>query len=63
MFLAVALAFGFEHDRWLAGFLAGVIYGLVVIRTRDIWAACAAHVVTNFLLGVYVLARGAYGFW
>lgn len=62
-FLATMLCFGFEHDRWLAGALAGAVYGWVYLRTRDIWAACFAHVVTNLLLGLYVLATGAYAFW
>jgi uncharacterized protein len=61
--LAVSLCFGLEHDRWLAGIFAGLAYGLLMIRSRDIWAAITAHVVTNFLLGLYVLAIGAYRFW
>ncbi|MFH0953859.1 MAG: CAAX prenyl protease-related protein [Verrucomicrobiota bacterium] len=64
LFLAVALAFGVEHgSRWLVGFAAGIAYGWLAVRTRDLWAACAAHAVTNFLLGLYVLATGSYGFW
>ena len=59
----VSVCFGLEHDRWLAGIFAGLAYGLVAIRTRDIWAAVMAHVVTNLLLGLYVLAVGAYSFW
>ena len=61
--IAVSICFGLEHDRWLAGIVAGLAYGLLAIRTRDIWAAVIAHVVTNLLLGLYVLAMGAYGFW
>ena len=61
--LAVSVCFGLEHDRWLAGAVAGLAYGLVAIRTRDIWAAAVAHIVTNLLLGLYVLAVGAYSFW
>ena len=60
---AVSVCFGLEHDRWLVGIMAGLAYGLLMIRTRDIWAAVAAHGVTNFLLGLYVLAMGAYQFW
>jgi membrane protease YdiL (CAAX protease family) len=61
--LTVSVCFGIEHDRWLAGLMAGLAYGLLMIRTRNIWAAVVAHVVTNFLLGLYVLADGAYQFW
>jgi uncharacterized protein len=63
LFIAIAVLFGLEHDRWLAGIVAGAAYGWLMIRTRDVWAAAAAHGITNFLLGLYVLALGAYGFW
>lgn len=59
----VSVAFGLEHDRWLAGIAAGLAYGFLYVRTRDVWAAILAHVVTNALLGAYVLATGSYGFW
>ena len=63
IFLAVSLVFGLEHNRWFAGLLAGCVYAGLYIRTRDIWAAAVAHVTTNLLLGLYVLACGAYRFW
>ena len=62
-FLIVAAVFGFEHNEWLAGFVAGLAYGWLYVRTRDIWAACFAHAVTNLALGVYVLKTGAFFFW
>jgi hypothetical protein len=62
-FLLTALLFGLEHQRWLVGIAAGVGYGWLYIRTRDLWAVCLAHGVTNFLLGIYVIATGAYAFW
>jgi CAAX prenyl protease-like protein len=63
MFVLTAFLFGLEHNRWLVGLMAGLAYGALYLRTRDIWAAVAAHMVTNFLLGLYVLAAGAYCFW
>jgi len=62
-FWIVVAVFGFEHDRWFAGVLAGAVYGWLAVRTGDIWAAALAHGVTNFLLGVYVVASRQYGFW
>jgi hypothetical protein len=62
-FVLTALVFGLEHEQWFAGILAGAAYGWLYIRTRDIWAAVAAHGITNYLLGWYVLATGAYHFW
>jgi hypothetical protein len=63
MLLAASLVFGLEHDRWLVGALAGLAYGYLVVRTRDLWSAVIAHAVTNFLLACYVLATGSYSFW
>lgn len=61
--LFMALMFSTIHHRWVAAFVCGICYGLLYIRTRDIWAAATAHMVTNFLLGVYVLWSGKYEFW
>jgi CAAX prenyl protease-like protein len=62
-FLLVNLVFGFEHDRWLVGWVAGMAYGWLMWRTRNIWAAALAHGITNYLLGWYVLVTGHYQFW
>ena len=62
--LLVSLVFGLEHSsRWLVGMLAGLAYGLLYIRSRDLGAAITAHITTNFLLGLYVLCSRAYHFW
>ncbi|MDO3378477.1 CAAX prenyl protease-related protein [Geoalkalibacter halelectricus] len=62
-FWLTVLLFGLEHDRWLVGMAAGAAYGWLYLRTRDLWAPICAHVVTNFLLGLYVLLMGAWDFW
>jgi len=62
-FLLTAVLFGVEHDRWLVGILAGLAYGAMAILTRDLWAVGIAHAITNFLLGLYVLATGHHAFW
>lgn len=54
--------FAIEHDRYLVGAVAGVVYGLVFLR-RGLAAAVIAHVVTNLALGVFVLATGRWEFW
>jgi len=63
MFLLTALFFGLEHAQWFAGILAGLAYGWLYLRTRDIWAAVLAHVFTNYVLGWYVIAGGQWSFW
>ncbi|SDL82052.1 hypothetical protein SAMN05660860_01360 [Geoalkalibacter ferrihydriticus] len=62
-FWLTVVLFGLEHDRWLVGMMAGAAYGWLYLRTRDLWAPICAHVVTNLLLGLYVLSAGAWDFW
>lgn len=54
--------FAIEHDRWLVGAVAGVIYGLLYLR-RGLATAIVAHVTTNLVLGLWVLATGQWRFW
>lgn len=61
--LAVSLIFGVEHRRWFVGIIAGLAYGLLYIKTRDIWATSISHVITNMLLGQYVIITESYMFW
>lgn len=62
-FMIMVVFFGVEHDRWLAGMFAGAAYGGLFLLTGDLWAAVVAHVLTNLLLGLYVMRSGQYGFW
>lgn len=63
MLLLISVFFGIEHYEWLAGIICGIAFGLLYIKTRDIWAAIIAHGTTNFLLGLYVVKYSAYQFW
>ncbi|PID78178.1 MAG: CAAX prenyl protease-related protein [Deltaproteobacteria bacterium] len=62
-FVVVSVAFGFEHYRWLPGIFAGILYGLVYIRTKNLFSCVVSHSITNFMLGVYVLYTGYWSFW
>ena len=55
-----SLAFGALHGAWVAGTMAGLIYGLVRLRSDHIGDAIFAHGLTNALLFVYALATGAW---
>jgi CAAX prenyl protease-like protein len=59
----MAVLFGVEHDLWLAGIMAGAAYGLLLARTRNLWACVIAHAVTNLALGVYVLVTHEWYWW
>ncbi len=62
-FWVVALLFAIEHDRWLLGLLAGLIYGALALSRGGLRTGALAHIVTNLLLGIYVITSGQYGFW
>jgi len=60
--ISVAL-FGAEHNQWFAGIIAGLLYTLLLYRTKSLFSCIVAHVVTNSLLGVYVLATQKWQYW
>jgi hypothetical protein len=62
-FFATAAVFGFSHNEWLAGILCGAAYQWLVIRKNRLGDAMTAHAITNFLLGLWVVWRGAWHFW
>ena len=61
--LIASALFAVEHLQWLAGLIAGLAYGWLYIRTRNLWAPIIAHAVTNGLLGAYVVVTGQWSFW
>jgi hypothetical protein len=62
-FVITGLLFGFEHNLWLAGIVAGVAYSLLYIRHSNLWSPILAHAVTNGLLGVWVVRTGNWAYW
>lgn len=62
-FLATSAVFALEHHEWLPGILCGFAYqGLVCWKGR-LGDAMTAHALTNLLLGLWVVGRGAWQFW
>ena len=63
-FFVTSAIFGLMHpDRWLAGILCGLAYQGLVIRKNRLGDAITAHAITNCLLGLWVVWRGAWSFW
>ena len=62
-FIITSVAFGLEHREWLAGILCGFAYQGLVIWKGRLGDAVTAHAITNFLLGLWVVWRGAWQFW
>ena len=62
-FAITTVLFAFEHDRWLAGAIAGAAYNWLYMRSGNLWVPIVAHVVTNAVLGLWVLQTGRWEFW
>lgn len=61
--LITSALFAVEHLQWFAGLIAGLAYGWLYIRTRNLWSPIIAHAVTNGMLGGYVVATRQWSFW
>ena len=62
-FVMVAVLFGLEHNLWLAGILAAVVYNGLYIYTKNLWLPILSHAVTNGLLGIWIVAGHHWEFW
>lgn len=62
-FLVAAVVFGLAHREWLAGVLCAFAYQGLVCWKRRLGDAMTAHAITNFLLGIWVVWKGAWEFW
>jgi CAAX prenyl protease-like protein len=62
-FVISVLLFGFEHNLWFAGIVAGVAYSVLFMRHRTLWSPILAHAVTNGMLGAWVVMTGAWSYW
>lgn len=61
--VVTSLLFGLVHYEWLAGILCGLAYQWLVLRKNRLGDAMTAHAITNFILGIYIVWKGAWGFW
>ena len=62
-FIITVLLFGFEHNLWLAGIVAGAAYSVLYMRHRTLWSPILAHAVTIGLLGIWVVRTGNWSYW
>ena len=62
--LASAVLFGLAHGAlWAPGILAGVAFGLLLVRSERLGEAVLAHATANALIAVLVLTRGQWALW
>ena len=58
-----AILFGLEHQLWLAGVMAGIVYNGLLYKTGRLWPCVVAHATTNLILGIHVLLTGEWHWW
>ena len=62
--VSTAVVFGLAHGAlWLPGIIAGLGYGLIVMRRGSLGEAVVAHATTNVLVAVAVLGAGMWQLW
>jgi len=61
--MASSAVFALGHDLWLAGLLAGLMFGALYRHGGQIWHAIVAHAVANLALAVWVVRHQAWSFW
>lgn len=58
-----SLFFALAHPEWLSAFLCGLLYSLLLRYTRTLTAPLIAHMLTNLLLGLYILHTHSWSYW
>lgn len=62
-YISSSALFALEHNLWLAGLFAGLVYGALYIKYKNLWVPIFAHAVTNGLLGLWVVQTGNWQYW
>ncbi|HEV3255997.1 MAG TPA: CAAX prenyl protease-related protein [Gemmataceae bacterium] len=62
-FAVVTLLFTLAHPEWLAAAIYCALLNGLLYWTRDLWNCVVAHGVSNLVLGIYILAAGAWELW
>ena len=62
-FVITSLVFAVTHHERLAALLCGFAFQGLVIRKNRLGDAMTAHAITNLLLGIWVVWKGAWQFW
>lgn len=62
-FAITTALFAVEHDMWIAGAVAGMVYNGLYMRTGNLWVPIVSHAVTNGALGIYILATRSWHLW
>lgn len=55
--------FALEHREWLAGLLAGLVYGSIYRRSGNLRACAVSHAISNAALGGWILGTQDWSLW
>jgi CAAX protease family protein len=55
--------FASEHVLWFAGLVAGAAYGVLYMRSRNLWIPILSHATTNGILAAWILATRNWHLW
>lgn len=58
-----SVLFAVEHQLWLAGLMAGLVYAWLYRQFQVLWVSILAHVTTNAVLGIWVVYGGHWQYW
>ena len=62
-FIITVLFFGFSHNRWLVGIIAGILLNFLYYRNKSVFSAIIAHLTANLLLAIYIVYNGLWHLW
>ncbi|MBD3203234.1 CAAX prenyl protease-related protein [Candidatus Woesearchaeota archaeon] len=62
-FIITVLFFGFSHNRWLSGIIAGAILNYLFYKNKNIGSCVVSHSIANLILGIYVIITNSFNFW
>lgn len=59
-FTLTALFFGLSHARWFAGIIAGIVFNLLLMRTKSLGDTILSHALSNLIVVAFVLSTGSW---
>jgi CAAX prenyl protease-like protein len=62
-FIITVLFFGFSHNRWLQGIIAGILLNLLLYKQKRIESCIIAHLIANLSLAVYIIYTNSWFLW
>lgn len=62
-FIITVLFFGFSHNRWLPGLIAGALFNYLLYKQKNMESVIVAHLTSNALLAFYIVYTESWFLW